>query len=127
MRLYLWLIRPPLTPPTQEGKEVSCLERQEGGEVDALEEISAVKTFVCDFDDEVHIDLLWIEMPHKIIHSHRCATCSQQVIMDQYDIVFIDRIEMYLNRIFTILFNEALFDYSCGKFSRLTCHNEAAP
>ena len=127
MRLYLWLIRPPLTPPTQEGKEVSCLERQEGCEVDALEEITSMKALVCDFNDEVHIDLLWIEVPHEVIHSHRCATCSQQVIVDQYDIVFIDRIEMYLNRIFTILFNEALFDYSCGKFGRLTRHNEAAP
>ena len=74
------LFRPPLTPPNLGGEWDYLdkrLERQEGGEVDALEEISAVKTFVCDFDDEVHIDLLGIEVPHEVIHSHRCATCSQ--------------------------------------------------
>ena len=104
--ILMWVIRPPLTPPTQEGKGITWLNGYECGEFDAVKEITSVQAFVSDFDDEVHEDLLGVEVLYEFIGCFGCATSCQQVVMDQYYIVWFDGINVHLDSIYTVFLRE---------------------
>ena len=77
-------------PSYSGGEEVTFLQHQEGGEVDAFEEVTPMQTFIPELNDEVHVDFLGIEMLHQFVSGLGCASCGKQVVMDQHDVVFID-------------------------------------
>ena len=62
-----------------------------------------MQTLVGDLNNEVHVYLLGVEVLHQFIGSFSSTTSSQQIVVDKYYIVFIDRIDMHLDGIDTIL------------------------
>ena len=88
------------------------LDRDEGSEVDTLEDVTAMQTFVFDLDDEVHIDLLRMEVLYKVVGCLSRTTSGKEVVMDQYHVVFIDGVDVHFDGIDTIFLRERFLNHS---------------
>ena len=60
-----------------------------------------MKSFVCNFDDEVHVDFLWVEVLNEFVGCHSCAARCQEVVMNQYNVIFVDGVDVHLDGIDT--------------------------
>lgn len=85
-------------------------EYHEGGEVNVLKKVTTMQTFISYLYDEVHIDLFRIEVLNEFVGSLCRSTGSQQIVVNKYHIVFIDRVEVHLNGVNTILLREAFLN-----------------
>ena len=74
---YVSLLRSPLFMGLSQDSvsRGTLLSGQEGGELNTLKKVTSVESFVCNFDDEVHIDLLRMEVLHELVNSLCCTTC----------------------------------------------------
>lgn len=62
-----------------------------------IESLTSVKTFVDKLDDEVSVDLLWIELLYEVASCLHCSTGSEEVVVKQNYVVFADGILMNLD------------------------------
>ena len=69
-----------------------------------------MKSFIFNLNDEIDVDLLGFEVLHQLVGSFRRSSCGEQVIMYEHHIVFIDRVEVHLDRVNTILLRERFLD-----------------
>ena len=58
-----------------------------------------MKSFVCNFDDEVHVDFLWVEVLNEFVGCHCCAARCQEVVMNQYNVIFVDGVDVHLDEV----------------------------
>ena len=65
----------------------SPLYRYQRCQLNVLELVSTAKALIRNFDYEVHVCLLWVEILHQLICSHRCTSRCQQVIMNQHHVI----------------------------------------
>ena len=54
------------------------------------DELAALQTFVADFDDEVHVALLWVELADEVPCCLDGTAGCKQVVVDEDHIVLFD-------------------------------------
>ena len=70
-----------------------------------------MQPFVCNFDDEVHIDLLRVEVVHQLIRCLGRSSCCQQIIVDEHYIVWLYRVDVHFYSIYSVFLGK-LFLYN---------------
>ncbi len=85
-----------------------------------------MKTFIGDFDDEVHVDLLGVEMLNQLVGGFGSTTSSQEVVVYENYIIAVDGVEVHFNGINAILFRERLLNHRCRQLTWLTCQHYTA-
>jgi hypothetical protein len=78
------------------------------------------------FNDEVYVDFLRIHRSNEIIASAHSTACSEEVIVKDYDVIFVDSIAMKFDHIDAILFSVRFLDSNGGEFTRFTSGHETA-
>ena len=85
-----------------------------------------MQTFVGNLNDEVEIDFFRMEVVHQLPCSLGGTTCCQQVVMNQYNIIGSDGVDMHFNGVNAIFFRELFLDDGGGKLTGFSGQNNAA-
>ena len=72
-----------------------------------------MQPFDGEFDDEVDVNLLRVEFLHEVVCCAHAAAGSEQIVVNEHDIVFRDGILVNLDSVFAILFRVRLFHGFC--------------
>ena len=97
---------------------VAVLYLQQGSDVRVFVEVAAtVEILVNQFDDEIHVCFLRVELLYEVVcRTHRAAR-SQQIIVEQNHVVFRYHVLVDLDGIGAILLRVALLHRFCGQFA----------
>lgn len=77
------------------------------------------------FDEEVYVYFLRVKLLHKVVRSLHGAACSQQVVVQQHDVVLGDGVLMNLDSVGAVLLRVALLYGFAGQLAGLTAQNNA--
>ena len=72
-----------------------------------------MKTLVFDFDDEVHIDLLGVEVLNEFVGCLRRSTRCEQIVVDEYYIILFYGVDVHLDGVDAIFLRERFLDDCC--------------
>ena len=78
----------------------------------------AVEILVNQFDDEIHVDVLRIELLHQVVCRTHCAASGEEVVVKQHHVVFGDSVLMYLYGVLAVFLALALLDSLGRELSR---------
>ena len=76
------------------------------------------------FDDKVYVDFFGVHLLHQLAGCGHGTAGSQQVVVQQDNVVFIDGVLVHLHRILTVFFLVAFFDGLGGQFAGLADGHE---
>ena len=91
-----------------------------------VETVATVESFVNEFDDEVGVNLLRVELLNEVACSLHGSACGEEVVVQQNNVVFTDSILVNLDGVLAILLSVAFLYCVAGQFARLAAEHNAS-
>lgn len=106
--------------PLGGGVRGGALHLHECADVSAFfESCATVKTFVRNLDEEVYVDLLWIELLHEVVSCAHSTASSEKVVVEKDYIVLINGVAMDFDSVCAVFLCIALLNSVSRKLAWL--------
>ena len=91
-----------------------------------VEAFASVQVLVHQFDDEVAVNLFGLKLLNQVASRFHRATCCEDVVVQQDDVVLVDGILMNLDSVDAILFSVAFLDGFARQLAWLATEHNAS-